>query len=92
MTTTNYWAYMMDQMMMDSKRQARRKLGHAKSRAIGSSSRDVNLRLPFAGGWVGQGDLKSKRKVETEQLTPARSLFAMLPVFDKIFIGRKVIS
>ena len=85
-TTTNYWVYMMDQMMMDSKRQARRKLGHA----IGSSSRDVNLRLPFAGGWVG--DLKSKRKVETEQLTPARSLFAMLPVFDKIFIGRKVIS
>ena len=67
MTTTNYWVYMMDQMMMDSKRQAKRKLGHAKSRAIGSSSRDVNLRLPFAGGWVG--DLKSKRKVETEQLT-----------------------
>ena len=90
MTTTNYWVYMMDQMMMDSKRQAKRKLGHAKSRAIGSSSRDVNLRLPFAGGRVG--DLKSKRKVETEQLTPARSLFAMLPVFDKIFIGRKVIS
>lgn len=60
------------------------------SRAIGSSSRDVNLRLPFAGGWVG--DLKSERKVETEQLTSARSLFAMLPVFDKIFIGRKVIS
>ena len=52
MTTTNYWVYMMDQMMMDSKRQARRKLGHAKSRAIGSSSRDVNLRLPFARGWV----------------------------------------
>ena len=77
--------------MMDSKRQARRKLGHAKSRAIGSSSREVNLRLPFAGGWV---IFKSprKRKLETEQLTPARSLFAMLPVFDKIFIGRKVIS
>lgn len=90
MTTTNYWVYMMDQMMMDSKRKARRKLGHTKSRAIGSSSRDVNLRLPFAGGWVA--DLKSKRKVETEQLTPARSLFAMLPMFDKIFIGRKVIS
>lgn len=90
MTTTNYWVYMMDQMMMDSKGQAKRKLGHAKSRAIGSSSRDVNLRLPFAGGRVG--DLKSKRKVETENLTPARSLFAMLPVFDKIFIGRKVIS
>ena len=76
--------------MMDSKRQARRKLGHAKSRAIGSSSRDVNLRLQFAGGLVG--DLKRKRKVETEQLTPVRSLFAMLPVFDTIFIGRKVIS
>ena len=89
MTTTNYWVYMMDQMMMDSKRQARRKLGHTKSRAIGSSSRAVNLRLPFAGGRVG--DLKSKRKVETEQLT-ARSLFATLPVFDKICIGRKVIS
>lgn len=56
MTTTNYWVYMMEQMMMDSKRQARRKLGHAKSRAIGSSSRDVNLCLQFAGGLVG--DLK----------------------------------
>ena len=33
MTTTNYWVYMMDQMMMDSKRQARRKLGHAMPRA-----------------------------------------------------------
>ena len=37
---------------MDSKRQAKRKHGHAKSRAIGSSSRVVNLRLPFAGGWL----------------------------------------
>ena len=50
--TTNFWVYMMDQMMMDSKQQARRKLAHAKSRAIGSSSPDVNLRLPFARGWV----------------------------------------
>ena len=83
MTTTNYWVYMMEQMMMDSKRQARRKLGHAKSRAIGSSSRDVNLCLQFAGGLVGK---------ETEQLNPVRSLFAMLLVFNKIFIGRKVIS
>ena len=33
MTTTNYWVYMMDQMMMDSKRQAGRKLGHAMPRA-----------------------------------------------------------
>lgn len=75
---------MIDQMVMDSKRQAKRKRCHAKSRAIGSSSRDVNC-------WE-LGDLKSKREVETEQLIPARSLFAMLPVFDKIFIGRKVIS